>query len=170
MEEIRSAKKWPYIITMAILGFFGAIVFSISLILEETPVQRSNDYMMGYQHANLQANDLIEARIDFNKKYKIAYITESLAQEGSTLKYKLTDLDGKMINDASVIVVITRPEHHRYNQELKNPSVENGVYSFSNFTLAEPGRWNIMAKFNVGEYQRFFNVKADTRVTEVKEY
>ena len=69
-----------------------------------------------------------------------------------------------------MIVVVTRPEHHRYKQELTNPSIESGVYSFSNFTLAQPGRWDIMAKVTIGELQRFYNVKADTRAKEVFEY
>ena len=170
MGIISSGKIWPYAISIAILTFFGAIVFSISLILKEAPVQKSDTYMMGYHHADLKANEIIQARIDFNKKYKIEYITESLAQEGATLKYKVTDFNGNNVNDASVIVVVTRPEHHRYKQELTNPSIESGVYSFSNFTLAQPGRWDIMAKVTIGELQRFYNVKADTRAKEAFEY
>jgi len=167
---ISSGKLWPYAISIAILTFFGAIVFSITYIVKTAPVQKSDTYMMGYHHADLGANEIIQARIDFNKQYKIAYITESLAQEGSTLKYKVTDLDGNSVDNATIIVVITRPEHHRYDQELINPSIENGVYSFSNFTLAQPGRWDIMAKVQVGELQRFYNLKADTRAKEAFEY
>lgn len=167
---VSSGKVWPYAISIAILTFFGAIIFSITFIVKEAPVQKSDDYMMGYQHADLKANELIQAEIDFNRKYKIAYTTESLAQEGSTLKYKVTDLDGNNVNNANIIAIITRPEHHRYKQELINPSIENGVYSFSGFTLAEPGRWDIMAKVTVGEFERFYNVKADTRAKEAFEY
>ena len=170
MGIMSSGKIWPYAISGAILTFFGAIVFSITFIIKEAPVQKSNAYMMGYHHADLGANEIIQARIDFNKKYKIAYVTESLAQEGSVLKYKVSDLDGNSVDNATIVVVITRPEHHRYNQELVNPSVENGVYSFSNFSLAEPGRWDIMAKVQVGELQKFYNVKADTRAKEAFEY
>lgn len=167
---IKSGKVWPYTISIAILTFFGAIVFSITLILKEAPVQKSDSYMMGFHHADLQANEIIQAKIDFNKKYKIAYETEFLAQEGATIQYKVTDLDGNPVNDATIKIVITRPDHHRHKQELENPSVANGIYSFSDFTLAEPGRWDIMAKVIVGEEERFYNVKADTRYKEAKEY
>ena len=167
---ISSGKIWPYAISIAILTFAGAIVFSITLILKEAPVHKSDAYMMGYHHADLRANELIQARIDFNKKYKIAYETEFLAQEGATLKYRVRDLEGNPVNNANLKVVITRPEHHRYKQELVNTSIENGIYSFSNFTLAEPGRWDIMAKVTVGELERFYNVKADTRNKELREY
>ncbi|MDF1874148.1 FixH family protein [Sulfurimonas sp. SAG-AH-194-I05] len=163
-------KIWPYGISIAILLFFSAIVFSITFILSNTPVEKSNTYMMGYHHADILANDIIQDKIDFNKKYKVTYITESLSQEGATLKYTVHDLDGHSVNNATIKVVITRPDYNKDNQELVNPSIENGVYSFSNFTLASPGRWDIMAKITVGEEERFFNVKADTRVKEAFEY
>lgn len=170
MGIIGSGKIWPYAISVAILTFFSAIVFSITLILKEAPVQRSDTYMMSYQEADLKANEIIQADIDFNKKYKIEYITESLAQEGSTLKYVITDLEGNRVNDAKLIVIITRPEHHDYKQELGISSVENGVYSFSGFTLAKPGRWDVMAKVTIDGEEKFYNVKADTRAKEAFEY
>jgi nitrogen fixation protein FixH len=167
---ISSGKIWPFAISTAILTFFGAIVFSITLILDKAPVQRSDSYMMGYHEADLKANEIIQAKIDFNKKYKIAYETESLAQEGSTIKYRITDLEGNGVNNANVEMVITRPDNHQYKQQLTNPHIQNGVYSFSNFTLAKPGRWDIMAKVTIGENERFYNVKADTRAKEAFEY
>ena len=170
MGIISSGKIWPYAIGTAILAFFGAIVFSITFIVKEAPVQKSNSYMMGYHHADLKANEIIQARINFNKKYKIAYETEFLAQEGATLKYKITDLDGNPVNDAKLKIMITRPDHHRHNQELVNQSISNGIYSFTDFTLAKPGRWDIIAKVTVGEEERFYNVKADTRAKEAFEY
>ena len=170
MGIISSGKIWPYAIAIAILTFFGAIVFSITYIVKEAPVQKSNTYMMGYHHADLKANDLIEAEIAFNKKYKIAYITESLAQEGSTIKYQITDLNNNPVDDAKIKLVITRPNEHKYNQELVNPTYKDGVYLFSGFTLAKPGRWDIMANIIVGDEERFYNVKADTRAKEAFEY
>lgn len=170
MGIISSGKIWPYAISIAILTFFGAIVFSITLILKKAPVQKSDSYMMGYHHADLQANEIIQARIDFNEKYKISYQTEFLAQEGATIKYKVTDIDGNSIDDAKINIVVTRPDNHQYKQELVNPSIDDGVYSFSNFTLAKPGRWDIMAKVHVGEEERYYNIKADTRYKEFKEY
>jgi nitrogen fixation protein FixH len=148
---------------------FGFCVATI-VITQQRPVEKSDTYMMDYNYADMQANQLIQAEIDFNRKYKIAYVTEFLAQENATIKYQVTDLDGNMVNDAKIKMVITRPNNHKHDQEFNNPSVENGVYSFSNFTLAQAGRWDIMAKVTVGEVERFYNVKADTRAKEAFEY
>ena len=167
---VSSGKIWPYAISIAILTFFGAIVFSITFILKTTPVEKSNTYMMGYHHADLKANDIIQAKIDFNRKYKIEYITESFSQVGSTLKYKVTDLNGVLINDATLELLMTRPDLKQYDQKLTEYSVDNGIYSFSGFTLTQPGRWNIMAMVTVGDVQRFYNVRVDTRKKEAIEY
>ena len=170
MGIISSGKIWPYAISMAILGFFSAIVFSISWILQVAPVQKSDTYMMGYHHADLNANALIQAEINFDKKYKISYETEFLAQEGATIKYKVSDLEHNPLNNAIIKIIITRPEHHRYKQELINPTIENGLYSFSGFILEKPGRWNIMAYIQIAEVERFYNIKADTRAHESVEF
>lgn len=167
--KFSSGKIWPYALGIAILGFFGAIVFSITFIVKEAPVQVSAD-MMNYHEADTNANQLIEAEIAFNKKYKIAYITEGLSQESSIVKYRISDLENNPVSDAIIKVIITRPDNNNYTQELMNPSVANGIYTFSSVTLAQAGRWNVMAKVDVGELTRYYNVKADTRAKEAFEY
>jgi nitrogen fixation protein FixH len=168
-KKLNSAKIWPYGIGVAILTFFGAIVFSITLILKEAPVQVSVD-MMDYHHADANANELIQAKIDFNEKYKIEYMTEGLSELNSTLKYRISDLENNPVSDATIIVIITRPDNNNHTQKLINPSVDNGIYIFDSVTLSQAGRWNVMAKVDVGELTRYYNVKADTRSKSVYEY
>ncbi len=170
MGIISSGKIWPYAISGAILTFFGAIVFSITIIVKEAPVEKSDTYMMDYNYADLQANELIEQEIAFNKKYKISYITESLTQTNTVLKYKVTDLNDIVINNAKILAVITRPDNHKNDQELTNPSIDNGIYTFNSVTLNKPGRWNVIAKVSIGDNERFYSVKADTRAKEAFEY
>ena len=165
-----NGKIWPYVISIAILTFFGAIVFSVTYIVKTAPVEKSHAFMMDYDNADLAANEIIQNSIDFNKKYKVSYITEVLSQESTILKYKITDIKGKAINTAKLVALITRPNHHKHNQELINPKIENGIYTFNSVMLAEPGRWNIMTKITIGENKRFYNVKADTRAKEAFEY
>jgi len=126
--------------------------------------------MMGYHEADDKANELINAQIAFDKKYKIQYMTDELNVQKSVLKYKITDLNLNPVNEAQLKVVVTRPDNHKNDQELVSPTVVNGVYSFAPMTLPIAGRWDIMAKVKVGENERFYNVKADTRSKEVYEY
>ena len=166
---LASGRIWPYAIGISIMFIFGACVATI-VVASKLPVSKSDTYMMGYHQADATANDLINARIDFDKKYKIEYVTDGLSQENSVLKYKVTDLNGNAIKNAKLKVVVTRPNTRNHDKELENYKFENGIYVFDSVKLDLPGRWDIMAKVNVDNLQRFYNVKADTRKKEVKEY
>ena len=59
----------------------------------------------------------------------------------------------------------------RYSMfDLSKPVSENGVYTFEAIDLPKPGRWDIMAKVTIGEYQRYYNLKADTRNPNTTEF
>jgi len=164
-----NGRIWPYAIGGSIILVFGFCVATI-VVASKLPVEKSDTYMMDYHEADADANKLIKERIAFDAKYKVEYITDGLSQESSVLKYRVTDLSGQPVNKAKLKVIITRPNNHKHDQELLNPSIENGVYTFSSVKLAEPGRWDVMAKVNVDDLQRYYNVKADTRAKEAFEY
>lgn len=164
-----NGRIWPYAIGASILFIFGACVATI-IVTSKMPVEKSDTYMMDYHEADASANEIIEAQIAFDKKYKIEYKTDSLSLEKTEIKYNITDRDGNAVDNATLKVVVTRPNNHKHDQELLNPSVSDGVYSFASITLPEPGRWDIMAKVSIGNEQRFYNLKADTRAKEVFEY
>ena len=166
---LKSGTIWPYAIGVAIVLVFGAGIATI-VIANKLPVEKSDTYMMGYHQADAQANELIKARIAFDKKYKIEYITEALNLQATTLKYKVTTLLDVPVNDANLVVIVTRPNNHKHDQQLMNPKIENGIYSFDHISLPVAGRWDIMAKVQIGKLQRFFNVKADTRAKEAYQY
>ena len=167
--NLSNGRIWPYAIGGSIILVFGACVATI-IVANKLPVEKSDTYMMGYHQADAKANELIKARIAFNKNYKVEYITDGLSLDSSVIKYRVTDLNSNPVDSATLKVVVTRPNNHKHDQELINPTVENGVYTFSTITLPQEGRWDIMAKVNVGELQRFYNVKADTRAKEAFEY
>ncbi|MCF6309890.1 MAG: FixH family protein [Sulfurimonas sp.] len=164
-----NGRFWPYAIGASITLVFSACVVTV-IVTNTLPVENSDTYMMGYHEADDRANELIEAAIAFNKKYKIEYITDGLNTKSSVIKYKVTDINSNPVDNAKIKVVVTRPNNHKYDQELNNPKFENGVYTFDSIALAQEGRWDIMAKINVNDVQRFYNVKADTRAKEAYEY
>jgi len=167
--NMSNGRIWPYAIGGSIILVFGFCVATI-VVASTLPVEKSDTYMMDYHAADADANKLIQERIAFDAQYKIEYITEGLSQESSVIKYRVTDVNAAAVNSAKLKVIVTRPNNHKHDQELLNPSVENGVYTFSSIQLAEPGRWDVMAKVNVDDLQRYYNVKADTRAKEAFEY
>ncbi len=160
---------WPYAIGASIVLVFGACVATI-LVANKLPVEKSDTYMMGYHEADAQANELIKARIAFDKKYSIKYITDELSLNNSTIKYTLVDKDSNSIENAKIEVVITRPNNHKYDQKLSALAYENGQYTSPEIKLPVEGRWDIMARVSVGDLQRYYNVKADTRSKGAYEY
>lgn len=164
-----NGKLWPYAIGVSIALVFVASIVTIA-VANKLPVEKSDTYMMGYHEADDKANEIIEAEIAFNKKYKIEYATGQFSKEKSVIRYKIDDINSNPVDNAKIKVVITRPNSHKYDRELDNYSVENGVYTFDAIELPQEGRWDIMAKVNIGELQRFYNIKADTRNKDFSEY
>ncbi|MFA5234119.1 MAG: FixH family protein [Sulfurimonas sp.] len=167
--NLSNGRIWPYAIGASIILIFGACVATV-IVANTLPVEKSDTYMMDYHDADAQANDILNATIEFNKNYKIEYMPSELKSNGGVIKYRVSDLNANLINNAEIKVVVTRPNNHKHDQELSNPKVQNGIYTFDPITLPQEGRWDIMAKVSVGEEHRFYNVKADTRTKEVFEY
>lgn len=154
--------KWPIIIGLSIVGVIGACVWTVKVAINN-PVEMSEYGMQNYHEYDRDANDIIEAKIAFDKKYSVIFLTPQILEKGSVIEYKVTDKEGKDVNDASFEVILTRPDMNKYDINLSNPTVEKGKYSFAPVDLPKAGRWDIMAKVTVGSDQRYYNLKSDTR-------
>jgi nitrogen fixation protein FixH len=164
-----SGRVWPYIIGIAITLVFGFCVATV-VVTSKADIQSSDAYMTNYQDADAKANELIKARQRFDKKYRVAYITESIGTKNPQIQYRVIDLDGTPVNNAELIIAISRPETSEFDQKLQNPKVENGIYTFEGASFPKAGVWNIIAKIKVGDDYRFLNIKADTRIKEAFEF
>ncbi|MBD3824316.1 MAG: FixH family protein, partial [Epsilonproteobacteria bacterium] len=116
-----SGKIWPYIIGLSIVGIFGACVATV-IVASSSPVQGSDLYMRSYHDADANVNELINAQIEFDKKYTIEYKTEKLSMAEAVIAYRITDKLGQAIDNANLEVVVTRPDVHKYDQKLINPT------------------------------------------------
>jgi nitrogen fixation protein FixH len=163
MKLLESGKLWPYGVAIAIICVFGFCVTTV-IVTSKANIQESDAYMTSYQDADIRANELINARIAFDKKYKLAYATPKLEESGCDVKYKLTTVDGKPVENAEMILAISRPDTHEFDKKFKNPHVEDGLYVFSDVKFPKTGAWNLLLKVKVGDDYRFYDVKTDTRI------
>lgn len=154
--------KWPVIISLSIIGIIGASVWTVKMAINN-PVEMSDYGMQNYHEYDRDANDIINAKVAFDQKYIVKFLTGQISEKDSVISYKVTDKAGNGIDDAKIKVILTRPDTTKDDVELENPTVENGVYQFPSVKLNKPGRWDIMAKISVGNDQRYYNLKADTR-------
>ena len=166
---MRDGLHWPIgVITSVILIIIACAVTIYVALLQ--PVQEDADMMLGYHNLDAGANDMIVAGIKFNSKYKLTYIGQGVSLEGSSIAYKVEDINANPVNNAEVKVVLSRPVIEEDKIELENPHVENGVYTFENVKVTKKGRWNILARVTVNEDFRHMNLKSDTTDKDVYEY
>ena len=169
MSKKSDGKIWPYAIVISILLIVVASGMTIYVALNH-PVEMSNSNMQDYHHYDKHANEFIASKIAFNKNYKIAYISEKFDLNDAVIVYKVTDLSGAVVNNAKIDIVLTRPDNTDSDIVLNNQIVENGIYTFNAGTLPLEGRWDIMAHVVVDEYERYYNLKADTRQVKAFEF
>lgn len=119
--------------------------------------------MQNYHSYDQDVNQIIAAKNAFDAKYSISFETAQLNEKGSVVEYKLVDKEGNSVNNGSIEAVLTRPDTTKLDVNLTNLKVDNGHYRFDPVDLPKVGRWDILAKVSVGNDQRYYNLKADTR-------
>lgn len=164
-----AGRKWPVIIAVATLVVvaFGAFTIKVAM---NNPVQMSDYGMQSYHEYDKNANDIINAKIAFDQKYTISFLSPQITEHGSVLVYQVTDKSGNAVNDAAFEVVMTRPDNTNNDVNVTLSDVSDGKYTFNTVNLPLSGRWDILAKVTVGSDQRYYNHKADTRSPDTFEF
>ncbi len=164
-----SGRQWPIFLISAFV-FIAALCSWTVWVAVTNPVHLSSGETAGYKRFQHSNNDTIYANIEFNKRYKIEYITEQFKSDNATIKLKVEDVDGKAIDDATIELRLTHPFTHEYDKELSVLSVKDGVYTFEQTTLPTQGRWNIIVNIQIDKYYRILKLKVDTRNNSLFEY
>ena len=168
MKNSMSARIWPYAIGISIVMVFGFCVTTV-MVTSSANIQETNEYMTNYQTAEENANDYINNKIAFDEKYKIVYTANDL-KESAKVAFKVTDLDGNIVDGAKLTILVSRPETHIYDQKLESTTLKNENYVFENVKFEKVGVWDIITKVEIGKYSRFYNIKVDTRNKLFSEY
>ena len=166
--KVNKGKIWAYSVGFSIILVFGFCVATV-MITSSANIQETNEYMTNYQSAEQNANDYINNKIAFDKKYKILYTPNDLTQSADVL-FKVTTITGTVVENAKLTILVSRPETHIYDQKLESTILKNGNYIFENVKFEKVGVWDIITKVEIGEYSRFYNVKVDTRNKTFSEY
>jgi len=149
------ANYWPHFIVASIFGVAGLCVWTVKIAVEH-PVEMDSFYFDSYQNVDQDYNNIILQQQAFDKKYSVDIANNNFIIGMNSLTVSIKDLAGeKVISDANVTVVITRPDTQRLDKKPKVLSVDNGVYTFSNFDIQKLGRWQIMSKVTIGELTTF---------------
>ncbi len=164
-----AGKKWPWIIGLSTVAVIALGIGTVKIAINN-PVEMSDYGMQSYHTYDDNANEIIKAKIAFDKNYTIAFLTPQIREKGTVIAYKILNKSNNSVNNAKIEVILTRPDSTKLDINLTSPTSENGVYTFHPVDLPRAGRWDIMAKISVGDVQRYYNVKADTRKSATVEF
>ena len=160
MDNVKIERNyWPHAIVLMILGCIAACVWTVKIALNN-PVEMDTFYMEKYQKVDENINQIMELQERFNAKFDLAYSTEKFQMGQNSITLRLSDKEGKAINDATMFIMLSRPDSNKENQKLTPTHVENGNYTYGPFEITKPGRWQILSKIEVGEFKGYHKNEA----------
>ena len=173
-----SGKFWPYMI----LGFlfigitlgYWTIKNTISL-----PVHQSNEYMMKYQNADKDANEIIESMQRFDKKYEVSIsgLEKSdfkpkflkrkphqyfVLNRVNTLDIIVTPKGDSSLSKIAIKGILTRPQTEMDDKDLNITKISDGKFQIKDFSVEKLGRYIVRLKI--------FDDKNDTKYIDIYGY
>jgi len=169
MANNKKKTYWPHMI----LGFL-ALGITLSYWTVKTassmPVNESNEYMLKYQIADMNINDIMERKIAFDKHYTINIKdvetmemkdnihsnrkdvdNVKLLQGLNAFNYTIEAKDGTSIKDANVTFLLTQPHSVKEDKLVENIPFVNGRFHVSDINISKPGRYTLQVRAKVGE-------------------
>lgn len=160
MDNVKTERNyWPHAIVMMILGCIAASAWTVKIALDN-PVEMDTFYMEKYQKVDENINHIMELQDKFNAKFDLTYSTEKFQIGQNSITLRLVDKEGNAISDASVFMMLSRPDSNKDNQKLTPTHIENGNYTFGPFEINKPGRWQILSKIERGEFKGYHKNEA----------
>ena len=169
MAKNKEKTYWPHMI----LGF---LLLGITLSYwtvksaSSMPVQESNNYMLKYQQADMNINEIMERKIAFDKHYTIKILdvetmemkdnidskrkavdNVKLIQGVNVFNYNIVAKDGTAIKDAIVTFLLTQPHSVKEDQYVENIPFVNGKFQVRDINITKAGRYTLQLRAKVGE-------------------
>ncbi len=168
-KKNKETSYWPHMI----LGFlavgitlgYWTVKSAVSI-----PVQESNEYMMKYQTADYNINEIIEKKAAFDKDYTIEIIDVTkkvLELENSkrakseanivlspglnSFAYRIQKRDNSAAPDINVTFVLTRPHTIKDDVLVENVIAKDGVYKINDINITKPGRYILQLRAKIGD-------------------
>jgi len=176
---VKNNKKsyWPHMIV-------GFLLIGITLgywtvkSASSVPVQESNEYMMKYQQADMNINEIIAKRKAFDKKYKIIIsdvemlpvkknevqhrqLKEQikLYKGDNRFTYTVVDQESVPVPDANVSFLLTRPHTKKDDIMIETVPFSDGKYRVK-VSIDKPGRYILRLRAKLGEAVGYFDIPA----------
>ena len=178
MAKNKEKTYWPHMILgFLILGMtlsYWTVKSASSL-----PVQESNDYMMKYQQADININEILESKALFDQHYTIEVVDVKrvmielenakrakaensvvLKQGKNTFTYVVAAKDGVAVSDANVTFLLTRPHSVREDKYVENIPFVDGKFQVHDINITKAGRYTLQLRVKIGENTGYSQIPA----------
>jgi hypothetical protein len=178
MAKNNEKTYWPHMI----LGFLAiGITLSYWTVKSASsmPVQESNQYMLKYQMADMNINQIMERKMAFDKAYSITIVdvetmvmTDNvnsnrpqpnpvkLSQGINTFSYEVVAKDGTKVSDANVTFLLTQPHSRKEDKLLVNIPYSDGKYQIKGLDITKAGRYTLQFRAEVGDTMGYSEISA----------
>ena len=169
MAKNKEKTYWPHMILgFLILGMtlsYWTVKSASSL-----PVQESNEYMLKYQQADMNINEIIKSKAAFDQRYTIeitdvkkamvklenakrakAESSVVLTQGKNSFSYVVTTKDGTAVSDANVTFLLTRPHSVKEDKYVENIPFTEGKFQINDIDIEKAGRYTLQLRAKIGE-------------------
>jgi len=177
-KKNKEISYWPHMI----LGFllvgvtlgYWTVKSAVSV-----PVQESNDYMLKYQVADYNINEIIEKKKAFDKNYdiKLSDVKTMVMKDNINSKVKKPDpvvlhqgmnhftylvltKDGAVVPDANVSFLLTRPHTVKDDNYIETIPFSDGKYLVKDINISNPGRYTLQLRAKIGEAVGYLQLPA----------
>jgi hypothetical protein len=165
-EFIREKNYWPQtVITMIVLVVI-ACIWTIKIALNN-PVQMSDKFLDNYQSVDDNINSLLHNQAKFRENYSVDINSINISKPITSLKIKISDKNGFVIDDLNLKVKVTRPETRELDQSFENLQFRDGYYILENVKTEKDGRWIVVVNAEIDGLKSF--EEFEFRVGEFKE-
>ena len=169
-KKTKEKSYWPHMI----LGF---LVVGITLSYwtvksaSSVPVQESNEYMLKYQVADYNINEIIAKKQLFDKNYEIKFVdVKTMVMKDNNINSKVKQADpivlqqginhfscqvlskdGSVVTDANVTFLLTRPHTVKDDKYVENIPFKEGKYQVKDINISKAGRYTLQLRAKIGE-------------------
>jgi nitrogen fixation protein FixH len=150
---------WPIGILALLLLGVGLTLWTLDAAANNK-VQLENSYMANYHDVDETFNDIMAKKVKFEKNFILDLEEVNLKLGENNLNVKLFSKDITPVKNAKITALITRP--HTVESDIKIETFkysQDGEYESSNFKLEQKGRWEVILKVQVDDYETFEKLK-----------
>ncbi len=160
---------WPHMILGFLLLGMTLSYWTVKSA-SSMPVQESNEYMLKYQIADTNINDILIKKALFDKSYNIVILDKKIAklelanvkrakdervvlltQGKNNFVYSVTDKNGVFQKDANVTFLLTRPHRLEEDVMVKNVAIKDGKFIIEDINISKAGRYTLQLRAKIGK-------------------